>query len=69
MLPRIDVPTLLRYGDADVRSPLEVGETLHQQIPTSNLVVLPRVGHLSNLENPNAFNGQVGDFLSAVGSW
>ena len=50
VLPRIDVPTLLLYGDADRRSPLTVAEDLHAKIPASTLVVLPGAGHLANLE-------------------
>ena len=42
--PRIVVPTLLLYGDADVRAPLQVGEDLHAAIPGSRLVVMPAAG-------------------------
>ena len=65
VLPQIRVPTLLLYGDADVRSPPAVAEALHDRIPTSELVVLPGVGHVSNLEAPEAFNRAVRDFLAA----
>jgi pimeloyl-ACP methyl ester carboxylesterase len=63
VLPRIQVPTLLLYGEADKRSPLSVAEDLHAQIPGSTLVVLPGVGHLSNVEAADQFNGAVRDFL------
>ncbi len=63
VLPRIDVPTLVLHGELDARSPLAVGETLHQQIPGSQLVVLPGVGHLSNVEAADAFNSAVRAFL------
>lgn len=63
VLPRIEVPTLLLYGDADKRSPLSVAEDLHAQIPGSTLVVLPGVGHLSNVEAADDFNREVRDFL------
>src|SRR6266852_466474 len=66
MLPLIDVPTLLLYGDKDVRSPLKVGQDLHSQIPGSRLVVLPGVGHLSNVEAPDRFNAEVRKFLRSV---
>jgi pimeloyl-ACP methyl ester carboxylesterase len=32
-LTGVDVPTLLLYGDADVRAPLAVAEALHSSIP------------------------------------
>jgi pimeloyl-ACP methyl ester carboxylesterase len=63
VLPRIDVPTLLLYGDADVRSPLTVAEELRTRIHTSTLVVLPRVGHQLNMEAADRFNSALRDFL------
>jgi pimeloyl-ACP methyl ester carboxylesterase len=66
LLPRIDVPTLLLYGDKDVRSPLSVAEDLHARIPTSRLVVMPGVGHLSNVEAAERFNSEVRSFLREV---
>jgi pimeloyl-ACP methyl ester carboxylesterase len=64
VLPRIRVPTLLLYGDADVRAPLPVAEDLHRSIPGARLVLLPGVGHVTNLEAPEAFNRAVRSFLS-----
>ncbi len=63
VLPRITVPTLLLYGEEDVRSPLSVAEDLHRQIPGSTLVVMPGVGHQSNIETPERFNSEVRSFL------
>jgi pimeloyl-ACP methyl ester carboxylesterase len=63
VLPRVDVPTLLLYGDADKRSPLQVAEELHAQIPGSTLVVMSGVGHLSNVEAADRFNTEVRNFL------
>jgi pimeloyl-ACP methyl ester carboxylesterase len=40
VLPRVDVPTLLLYGDRDVRAPLTVAEALQAAISRSNLVLL-----------------------------
>jgi pimeloyl-ACP methyl ester carboxylesterase len=65
VLPLIDVPTLLLYGDADKRSPVSIGEELHAQIPGSKLVVIPGPGHMVNLETPERFNEEVRSFLSA----
>ena len=66
MLSRVSVPTLLLYGDADVRSPLAVAEELHAEIPTSRLVVLPGVGHASHVEAPSTFDAEVRRFLLDV---
>jgi pimeloyl-ACP methyl ester carboxylesterase len=64
-LPSIDVPTLLVHGDADERSPLSVARDLHRRLPRSRLVVLPELGHECYLEEPNAFNAEVREFLQA----
>lgn len=63
MLPTIKVPTLLLYGGADQRSPLNVAENLHAKIPTSKLVIIPGVGHEISLEAPGSFNAEVRSFL------
>jgi pimeloyl-ACP methyl ester carboxylesterase len=64
-LTGVEVPTLLVYGDKDVRAPLSVAEDLHAAIPGSTLVVLPGVGHACNVEAPEAFNAAVRGFLHA----
>ena len=66
VLPRIEVPTLLLYGDADRRSPLNVAEDLHAKIHASRLVVLPGIAHLSNVEAPERFNNEVRSFLRSI---
>ena len=66
VLPRIAVPTLLVYGDRDVRSPLHVAEELHTQIPGSELAVIPGVGHACNVEAADRFNAEVRRFLLAA---
>ena len=55
-LAGIKVPTLLVYGDRDVRAPIYVAEQLHAALPDSTLVVLEGVGHVCNLEAPDEFN-------------
>jgi len=66
MLPLIGVPTMLLYGSADTRSPLTVAEGLHAQIPGSQLVILPGIGHMSNIDAPDLFNADVHRFLRSV---
>jgi pimeloyl-ACP methyl ester carboxylesterase len=62
LLPRIAVPTLLIWGELDVRSPLSVARRFEQAIPDAELVVIPGAGHVSNLEQPEAFNDAVRAF-------
>lgn len=54
------------FGDQDVRSPVSVGEDLHARIPGSQFVVMPRVGHVSNIEAPERFNAAVRAFLQSL---
>jgi pimeloyl-ACP methyl ester carboxylesterase len=62
-LPHVEAPTLLVCGDADERAPLPVAEALHAAIARSTLVVLPGIGHVCNVEAPEAFNTTVRTFL------
>jgi pimeloyl-ACP methyl ester carboxylesterase len=64
-LPNINVPTLLVYGDRDVRAPISVAENLRDAIVDSSLVVLPNTGHLCNIEAADEFNATVRAFLRA----
>jgi pimeloyl-ACP methyl ester carboxylesterase len=66
VLPTISVPTLLLYGEEDVRSPMEVAKEMHAAIPHSTLIVLPGVGHQSNVEAPDRFNEAVTAFVRGV---
>lgn len=67
VLPVVALPTLLVYGDRDVRSPVSVGEALTPRSP-SELVVIPGVGHLGNFEAPGRLNAEVRRFLRSVES-
>jgi pimeloyl-ACP methyl ester carboxylesterase len=58
------VPTLLIYGERDVRAPLSVASELKESIPGSTLVLLPDAGHLCNIEAPEEFNSAVRAFLN-----
>jgi pimeloyl-ACP methyl ester carboxylesterase len=62
LLPRITVPTLLIWGEQDVRSPLSVACQFERAMPDAQLVVIPRAGHVSNLERPEQFNETVREF-------
>ena len=65
MLPHIDVPTLLLFGDADVRAPAPVADGLHAAIKGSVLVRLPGVGHCGHREAPEQWDHEVLGFLRA----
>jgi pimeloyl-ACP methyl ester carboxylesterase len=63
VLPTVDVPTLLIYGDEDERAPKYVAQDLRVSIPTAKLVSIAGVGHVCNVEAPQRFNDEVREFL------
>ncbi len=63
LLAKVHVPTLVLVGEEDTITPLSDGRALHEAIIGSELVVIPRAGHLSSLEAPEAFTRAVARFL------
>ena len=63
MLPAIRVPTLVIVGGEDQLTPLTVARSLAGRIAGAKLEVIPGAGHISNLENPTAFNESLRKFL------
>ncbi len=66
-LREIHAPTLVISGDEDEISPPAEARAMHAAISRSRVAILERAGHMSNLENPEAWNAAVADFLSALG--
>ena len=69
-IAKIEVPALIVTGDEDEPC-LEASLFLKRQIMSSALVVLPRTGHTLNIEEPDAFNRALSEFLlaQASGRW
>ena len=65
-LAGITAPTLLIWGEEDVRSPLPVAEDLRATIAESRLTVIPGAGHLTAFEAPERFNAEVRAFLRSI---
>jgi len=65
-LAKIAVPTLILVGEHDSLTPPSVAEGMARMIPNSRLVVILGAGHLSNLENPAAFNAAIAEFLATL---
>lgn len=64
-LSSIKVPTLIIQGEFDSVIPMKAAVALNEKIKGSKLVIVPRVGHLSNLEDPEAFNRALIEFVNA----
>lgn len=67
MLGDIAVPVLIIHGEDDQIVPVAEAKAMAAAIPDVRLVVLPEVGHMPNLEAPDAFNDAVLDFLEELG--
>jgi 3-oxoadipate enol-lactonase len=65
-LAHVSVPTLVLVGEEDALTPPEQARALADGIPNARLVTVPAAGHLSNLENPDAFTAAVRDFLAGL---
>jgi pimeloyl-ACP methyl ester carboxylesterase len=63
VLPTIHCPTLIVVGDQDAITPPAMSADLQRGIPGSSLVVVPGAGHMSNMEQPAAFNAALASFL------
>jgi len=65
-LKDIRCPSLVIVGKDDAGTPVAMAEDIHRALPGSRLVIIPDAAHLSNLEQPNAFNQALGDFIDGV---
>jgi pimeloyl-ACP methyl ester carboxylesterase len=65
-LSRILAPTLILVGEEDVVTRPEAAETLHTRIRGAQMVRMPHVGHMSNLEQPELVNQAICRFLSGL---
>lgn len=63
-LKEITCPTLIIVGEQDAGTPVEMAREIHAAMPGSELVIIPSASHLSNIEQPAAFNRALGVFLA-----
>jgi proline iminopeptidase len=62
-LSAIKVPTLIIVGEHDESDP-KMSKEMHEKIPGSQLVILPRSGHMTFVDQPEMFLGAVREFLA-----
>jgi pimeloyl-ACP methyl ester carboxylesterase len=69
-LSQVLTPTLVVVGDEDDHC-LQPGIFLKKTMPACGLAVMPKTGHTLNLEEPEAFNRQLAEFIAQVeaGAW
>ncbi len=65
-LPRISAPTLVIVGEEDVATTPAKAERIAKAIPNARLVRIPKAGHSSTVEQPQAVNAAILDFLAKL---
>ena len=65
-LGEIRVPTLILMGEDDVATPPDKAKRMHAQIPDSRWVTIPKSGHMSPVEAPEAVNAAIEGFLASL---
>lgn len=66
ILPYLSIPALVVVGSEDTLTPPEEARALAGGLPDARFRLIPGAGHLSNIENPAAFNGALVEFLAEV---
>lgn len=64
-LGEVRVPTLILAGENDIATTPDKSERMHDCIPNSRLVTIPNSGHMSPVEEPEAVNAAIIDFLGS----
>ena len=62
-LKEITCPTLVIVGEQDPGTPVAMAREIHEALPGSELVIIPSAAHLSNIEQPQAFDKALLGFL------
>lgn len=65
-LGSISVPVLVLHGEQDQLVPLDKAREMAARIPGARFVPIARSGHLTPVENPEAVNTAIRDFLKEV---
>jgi 3-oxoadipate enol-lactonase len=63
-LKNIDAPILVMVGKEDPATTMVMAQQIHSAAPGSSLAVIERASHLSNIEQPAAFNTAIRNFLN-----
>jgi 3-oxoadipate enol-lactonase len=66
LLARIAFPTLVLVGQQDVLTTPEENKRIADDIKNARFEIIPKAGHMSNLEQPEAFNQAVAAFLEGI---
>ena len=65
-LTKMTLPVCLLVGEEDKLTPPSVSEAMLKILPRASMHLIPEAAHLSNLENPTAFNQRLLEFLKLI---
>jgi pimeloyl-ACP methyl ester carboxylesterase len=65
-IKEIDLPSLVIVGQDDVMTPVRYAEYLGRELKNAEVVVVPNSGHFVTLEQPEAVNAAVAQFLERL---
>lgn len=65
-LAALKVPALVIVGEEDELAPVSDAEAMLRAVPDGRLAVIEQAGHLSAVEQPEAFNRAVADFVKPL---
>ncbi|MGD9046172.1 MAG: alpha/beta hydrolase [Desulfobacterales bacterium] len=65
-LKKINMPTLVIVGEQDIATVPEESERIHKSISKSKMVTIPNSGHMSPVEEPEAVNTALDEFLTGL---
>ena len=66
LLPNISLPTLIMVGEEDIATVPEKSKQMHESIPGSQFVTIPKAGHMTPVEKPEAVNSAIRNFLGTL---
>jgi len=66
VLPTIEVPALVAYGEHDVVAPRSLAEEITAGIKGARLEMVEAAGHVANADNPEAFNRLLREYLETT---
>ena len=66
MLLQVKAPTLVIVGRQDPACSVEKATVIHRMIDGSQMVIVEEAAHLSNIEQPQVFNGALRRFIDRV---
>jgi len=65
-VPNITVPVLWLHGEEDALMPIEGARSSAAKVPGAKFVSIPKGGHVSPMENPEAVDAAIQEFLKSL---